>query len=224
MSRRRRPSESNRKHSSTAAAATPGSTNPLAEFMDRMFCCSYSGDQIFTEAPEMEYVGDNSLVLDGSVISERALRYFPSIEKAHELRSSSPCKTRAEFIFPEDKLQSPAKKLHLRGDGSTATTESSNSSIHSWNTLPTQSSDESCFSLPDYHVFSSSSTAAPGQPPPPYKYHQRRSTDPDLAETLLLQRIQAEARHQQHHQQLLQQQQQQHYQQPTMQYAAVARA
>jgi hypothetical protein len=222
--------------SSSFSAATSATPAFVADWIERMFCCStyYSGAEQtfdFDEDYENDIVvmdGTSKVVskaslLNGTPLTERAMDNFPSLEIARELRGSlsdgeNPAATtkdasdvdvdfglkspKTKFFVLDDKMGDHKARLHFykQDDNngmtrtSTATTASASSasvssasSIQSWNTLPTQPSEDesSCLSAPSQGGNAiKSSSAGRGK-----RRHQRRLTDPQLAEQFLMQQL-----------------------------------
>jgi hypothetical protein len=221
---------------SSFSAATSATPAFVADWVERMFCCStyYSGaEQTFDFDEEYENdivvmdgsskVVSKASLLNGTPLTERAMDNFPSLEIARELRGSlsdgeNPAATtkdasdvdvdfglkspKTKFFVLDDKMGDHKARLHFykQDDNngmtrtSTATTASASSasvssasSIQSWNTLPTQPSEDesSCLSAPSQggNAIKSSSVGR-GR-----RRHQRRLTDPQLAEQFLMQQL-----------------------------------
>lgn len=143
---------------------------------DRMLCCSYSGDQIDGEAPEVDYVEDNSIMeLYHAAPLDEDEDYT---RRRSDYRDDSP----KEFIFL-DGSKTPGKPpgylKEYAASQATASTASL-SSTHSWNTLPTRQSTLSYDSNNEFRTEKS------------WNHRERHWTDPHAAEQELLARVQSD--------------------------------
>lgn len=175
--------------------------NKAVGMVDKMLCCSYSGNQVHGEVPEVDYVEDQSI---SSMFEEQHIS-----QSAKTLRFSNPHgvdRIRREYGMHAGDREAYRRKHYSNANSSRKTsfgtaasdvTDVTASTTQSWNTLPTL---QSSMSLTDNTIDNMSrSDIVPGSSSSYYRRQQRLyeeskyHTDPQLAEQELIRRVQAES-------------------------------